>query len=213
MAGSAALDPATLEGVLIQGDSDRGATGNTIGGTTATARNIISGNLDGVVVFQANSNNIQGNFIGRIRPGRLPLPIRETAWSWTWQPVTTSPARPAHPGDLRQPRPRDHDHGRQLDSRYSRLDLHDAQRRFYPTLGAVTNASPSGNLTILDPTGTNPVGTFSFTSATDTSFTGTSTGTIVTGDIVVAGAGTAALEQQRGPGQFHRHQQHRQLDR
>jgi hypothetical protein len=43
------------------------AEGNTIGGTTAAARNIISGNVgDGVVIFgsDATGNKVQGNFIG-----------------------------------------------------------------------------------------------------------------------------------------------------
>src|SRR5262249_46451595 len=49
-------------GVLLQG----GATGNTIGGTTAAARNVISGNNEGVYINSGgNSGNvIQGNFIG-----------------------------------------------------------------------------------------------------------------------------------------------------
>ncbi|MEX0684236.1 MAG: CSLREA domain-containing protein [Dehalococcoidia bacterium] len=53
-----------INGVLITS----GATGNTIGGTTAAARNIISGNLgDGVQIAGQNTaggNFVQGNFIG-----------------------------------------------------------------------------------------------------------------------------------------------------
>ncbi|MEP7288421.1 MAG: hypothetical protein ABI947_21940 [Chloroflexota bacterium] len=40
-----------------------GSTVNTIGGTTAAARNVISGNLAGILVSGA-SNTIQGNYIG-----------------------------------------------------------------------------------------------------------------------------------------------------
>lgn len=41
------------------------SSGNTIGGTTAAARNIISGNFEeGVAISSSNGNLIQGNFIG-----------------------------------------------------------------------------------------------------------------------------------------------------
>src|SRR5262249_19659932 len=45
---------------------DRRADDNTIGGTTAGARNVISGNLgDGVLILSgARKNLVQGNFIG-----------------------------------------------------------------------------------------------------------------------------------------------------
>jgi hypothetical protein len=41
-----------------------GASKNLIGGTAPPARNLISGNLEGVVLFSANANAVQGNFIG-----------------------------------------------------------------------------------------------------------------------------------------------------
>jgi Right handed beta helix region len=40
------------------------ANGNTVGGANATARNIISGNEDGVVVAGAGLNTVEGNLIG-----------------------------------------------------------------------------------------------------------------------------------------------------
>jgi titin len=61
-AGTAAL-PNAFEGVAIFG----GAQFNTIGGTTAGARNVISGNgARGIGFFDAatSNNSIQGNFIG-----------------------------------------------------------------------------------------------------------------------------------------------------
>lgn len=60
-AGTAVLP--NTDGILIS----EGATGNLIGGTTASARNIISGNIyQGVGIFdEGTSNNlVQGNYIG-----------------------------------------------------------------------------------------------------------------------------------------------------
>jgi titin len=59
-AGTAALAN-TRAGVYING-----AGHNTIGGTTATARNVISGNLDGVLVLGSGTtgDTIEGNYIG-----------------------------------------------------------------------------------------------------------------------------------------------------
>ena len=58
-----------------------GASGNTIGGTTASARNIISGNSDGIDigtigVITANSTNgnvVEGNYIGTNAAGTAAL--------------------------------------------------------------------------------------------------------------------------------------------
>src|SRR6185503_18387301 len=61
-AGSAAMGN-TWAGIGVWG----GAQNNTIGGTTASARNIISGNLeDGVAIRDTNtsSNTVAGNYIG-----------------------------------------------------------------------------------------------------------------------------------------------------
>lgn len=59
--GTAGMGNGALgEGILIEN-----STGNRIGGTTATARNIISGNLsDGVDLFNTSANLIESNYIG-----------------------------------------------------------------------------------------------------------------------------------------------------
>ncbi|HVF57922.1 MAG TPA: SBBP repeat-containing protein [Pyrinomonadaceae bacterium] len=49
-----------------------GYTGNTIGGRTAAARNVISGNGSGVNLF-TGSNNVQGNYIGTDAAGTIDL--------------------------------------------------------------------------------------------------------------------------------------------
>jgi CSLREA domain-containing protein len=61
----------TRHGVLMTSPSDpafgtEAASGNTIGGETAEARNVISGNgQDGVqIAFGAHNNQVEGNFIG-----------------------------------------------------------------------------------------------------------------------------------------------------
>jgi titin len=57
-------------------DLELAATSNTIGGTTAGSRNLISGNPMGVVVIGAgtNLNLIRGNYIGTNAAGTGPLP-------------------------------------------------------------------------------------------------------------------------------------------
>ena len=44
---------------------------NTVGGTTAGKRNVISGNADGVEVWNADDTNIQGNYIGTDATGTI----------------------------------------------------------------------------------------------------------------------------------------------
>ena len=57
-------------GVLI----DDGATNNAIGGVVAGARNVISGNGgDGVRIFGASGNQVQGNYIGTDKAGAAAL--------------------------------------------------------------------------------------------------------------------------------------------
>jgi titin len=53
-----------------------GATANTVGGTTATAANVISGNFYGVLLSDSGSNNntVQGNLIGTNAAGTGKLP-------------------------------------------------------------------------------------------------------------------------------------------
>ncbi len=71
-AGTAALGNGQA-GVIIQ----QAATTNTIGGTTASARNVISGNNgDGIRINDAGStgNLVQGNYIGANVPGTAAIP-------------------------------------------------------------------------------------------------------------------------------------------
>jgi hypothetical protein len=65
--GTAALGNAY--GVYVFGSSN-----NTIGGTTAAARNLISGNITGVAVGGANGNLIEGNYIGTDLSGANAIP-------------------------------------------------------------------------------------------------------------------------------------------
>ncbi len=71
ISGSNAI-PNNFAGVTIF----NGATGNTIGGTTPSARNIISGNYYGSVVGDpgTSGNAVEGNFIGLNVSGRAALP-------------------------------------------------------------------------------------------------------------------------------------------
>jgi parallel beta-helix repeat protein len=50
-----------------------GATSNTIGGTTAAARNILSGNSDGVYLSDATNNVVEGNYVGTDASGLVAL--------------------------------------------------------------------------------------------------------------------------------------------
>jgi hypothetical protein len=60
---------ANSAGIVIEG-----AGGNTIGGTTPTAANVISGNLYGIGMGQASGNVIDGNLIGTNASGQGALP-------------------------------------------------------------------------------------------------------------------------------------------
>src|SRR5262249_18820821 len=70
-AGTAAL-PNHLRGVGIS----YGASGNTVGGTTAAARNLISGNVQNGVLLDArtDSNVVQSNYIGTDVTGTQAVP-------------------------------------------------------------------------------------------------------------------------------------------
>jgi CSLREA domain-containing protein len=58
------------------GSFGSGSLYNIIGGTTASARNVISGNDNGINIFDSGTNGtlIQGNFIGTDATGTLPIP-------------------------------------------------------------------------------------------------------------------------------------------
>ncbi len=66
--GTAALANGT-SGVEI----DTGASGNTIGGSAAGARNVISGNSDGIDIVDSDSNVVVGNYVGTDVTGALAL--------------------------------------------------------------------------------------------------------------------------------------------
>ncbi len=65
-----------IPNVYIGVEIDSSAGGNTVGGSTAAARNIISGNGDGVDLdgTGADDNLIEGNWIGLDQSGALALP-------------------------------------------------------------------------------------------------------------------------------------------
>jgi uncharacterized repeat protein (TIGR01451 family) len=48
----------------LNGIEDEEGTGNTIGGTTAAARNVISGNADGIDLLVTSGELVEGNYIG-----------------------------------------------------------------------------------------------------------------------------------------------------
>ena len=59
-----------VDGIAI----DTGASGNTIGGTTTAACNIISGNLDaGVLIDDSNDNVVEGDYVGTDMTGKAAL--------------------------------------------------------------------------------------------------------------------------------------------
>ena len=73
--GTDALGAVAL-GNTSDGVSIEGAPSNTVGGTTAATRNVLSGNLgDGLSIGQADAtgNVILGNFIGTDLAGTVPL--------------------------------------------------------------------------------------------------------------------------------------------
>ena len=80
----------------------RASASNTIGGTTAAARNVISSNGEGIVVIGAsNGTKIQGNFVGTAPSGAAamgtstPASGSPTARRTRASPATSSPATSA----------------------------------------------------------------------------------------------------------------------
>ena len=65
------------DGIRIHGGigSIPGATGNMIGGTTAAARNVVSGNTGhGIFLLDASNNTVQGNYAGTNAAGAAGVP-------------------------------------------------------------------------------------------------------------------------------------------
>ena len=80
-AGTAAL------GNSVYGVQVSGASSNTIGGTAAGSRNVVSGNVDGIYVESATGTVIQGNYVGLNAAGSAAIPNTEdgihTGWAST----------------------------------------------------------------------------------------------------------------------------------
>ena len=62
---------ATLAGATGSGVFVNSGVGNTIGGTVAAARNVISGNSDGVLVEGGSANTFEGNYVGTDSSGSV----------------------------------------------------------------------------------------------------------------------------------------------
>ena len=72
-ANGQALPGATGAGILTDVLSPGGVIDNTIGGTTTGARNVISGNLDGLLMAGDSQNLVEGNFIGTDPTGTIAI--------------------------------------------------------------------------------------------------------------------------------------------
>ena len=93
-AGTAAL-PNSGDGVLVTNNS----TGNTIGGTTASQRNVISGNGgDGISVFNSSGNFVQGNYVGTDAGGTSSL-ANAGMGVWLNQSSSNNTIGGANPGE------------------------------------------------------------------------------------------------------------------
>ena len=72
-ANGQALAGATGGGIVFDELTAGETTGNTIGGTTSGARNVISGNLGGIGLEGDNGNLVEGNFIGTDPTGTIAI--------------------------------------------------------------------------------------------------------------------------------------------
>ena len=72
-ANGQALAGATGAGILTDVLSPGGVIDNTIGGTTAGARNVISGNLGGLLMAGDSENLVEGNYIGTDPTGTIAI--------------------------------------------------------------------------------------------------------------------------------------------
>ncbi len=68
-----ALAGATGGGIVFDELTAGDTTGNTIGGTTSGARNVISGNLGGIGLAGDNGNLVEGNYIGTDPTGTIAI--------------------------------------------------------------------------------------------------------------------------------------------
>ena len=63
-----------LVGVTIEGVANLNTVGNTVGGLTSSARNVISGNTTGVDIAGVSFNEVEGNLIGTDASGTTAVP-------------------------------------------------------------------------------------------------------------------------------------------
>src|SRR5262249_4709725 len=71
--GTDSLGTTTVPNATFGVDLEGGTSGNTIGGASASARNLISGNQGTGVELDAAGNTVQGNWIGVDVTGNAPL--------------------------------------------------------------------------------------------------------------------------------------------
>ena len=72
-ANGQALAGTTGAGIAFDELTAGETTGNTIGGTTSGARNVISGNLGGIGLEGDNGNLVEGNYIGTDPTGTIAI--------------------------------------------------------------------------------------------------------------------------------------------
>jgi len=92
--GTSAL-PNTLNGVLVR-NSGNTSLGNTIGGTTAATRNVISGNkLVGIQILSSTGTLVEGDYIGTDKSGTDALQTQQYG-IWVVNSFSSDPGTPAN---------------------------------------------------------------------------------------------------------------------